>query len=146
MAGLKDRLVSGAHFPTGHVARRRRWGRTSGDWAQMVLGTRACIHKRGGEEGSFSSILDGNGVFFFAFVVRREGGLSPSTSGVCGEGAKGDELLFFFSASGRRGQAPKGTGGMPRRHQQDRAWKAAKCPGELPNERRSRDTRHDPGN
>ncbi len=40
----------------------------------------------------------------------------------------------------RRGQAPKGAGGMPRRHQ-IRAWKAAISPGELPNERRSRDTR-----
>ena len=27
-----------------------------------------------------------------------------------------------------------------------RAWKAAKSPGELPNERRSRNTRRDPGN
>ena len=27
-----------------------------------------------------------------------------------------------------------------------RAWKAAKSPGELPNERRSRNTREDPGN
>src|SRR5579885_572941 len=40
----------------------------------------------------------------------------------------------------RRGQAPKGAGGMPRRHQ-IRAWKAAICPGELPNERRSRNPR-----
>lgn len=40
----------------------------------------------------------------------------------------------------RRGQAPKGAGGMPRRHQ-IRAWKAAICPGELPNERRSRNAR-----
>ena len=40
----------------------------------------------------------------------------------------------------RRGQAPKGAGGMPRRHQ-IRAWKAAISPGELPNERRSRDAR-----
>src|SRR5262249_55960951 len=39
--------------------------------------------------------------------------------------------------SDRRGQAPKGAGGMPRRHQ-FRAWKAAKCPGELPNELRAR--------
>ena len=27
-----------------------------------------------------------------------------------------------------------------------RAWKAAKSPGELPNERRARNTREDPGN
>jgi hypothetical protein len=40
----------------------------------------------------------------------------------------------------RRGQAPKGAGGMPRRHQ-IRAWKAAISPGELLNERRSRDAR-----
>jgi hypothetical protein len=40
----------------------------------------------------------------------------------------------------RRGQAPKGAGGMPRRHQ-IRAWKAAISPGELPNERRSRNAR-----
>src|SRR5438477_10249775 len=40
----------------------------------------------------------------------------------------------------RRGQAPKGAGGMPRRHQ-IRAWKAAKSPGELPNERRARNAR-----
>jgi hypothetical protein len=40
----------------------------------------------------------------------------------------------------RCGQAPKGAGGMPRRHQ-IRAWKAAISPGELPNERRSRDAR-----
>ncbi len=42
--------------------------------------------------------------------------------------------------SDRRGQAPKGTGGMPRRHQ-IRAWKAAISPGELPNEHRARNTR-----
>jgi len=28
----------------------------------------------------------------------------------------------------------------------NRAWKAAKSPGELPNERRTRNTRGDPGN
>ena len=42
--------------------------------------------------------------------------------------------------SDRRGQAPKGAGGMPRRHQ-IRAWKAAISPGELPNEHRSRNPR-----
>ena len=47
---------------------------------------------------------------------------------------------------GRRGQAPKGTGGMPRRHQQSQAWKAARCPGERPNARRSRNSCGDPGN
>ena len=50
------------------------------------------------------------------------------------------------AASGRRGQAPKGTGGMPGRRQRYRALNAAKCAGELRNERRSRDTRSDPGN
>ena len=50
------------------------------------------------------------------------------------------------AASGRRGQAPKGTGGMPRRQAQCRAWKAAKSAGEWPNARRSRDARHNPGN
>ena len=45
----------------------------------------------------------------------------------------------------RCGQAPKGAGGMPRRHQ-IRAWKAAKSPGELPNERRARNARANPGN
>jgi len=35
---------------------------------------------------------------------------------------------------------------MPRRRAQDRAWKAARSAGELPNERRARDTRDDPGN
>ena len=52
----------------------------------------------------------------------------------------------FVATSGRRGQAPKGTGGMPRRHSKDWAWKAARSAGELPNERRSRDTQDDPGN
>jgi hypothetical protein len=47
---------------------------------------------------------------------------------------------IFRRRSDRCGQAPKGAGGMPRRHQ-IRAWKAAISPGELPNEHRARNTR-----
>ena len=39
----------------------------------------------------------------------------------------------FDAAFGRRGQAPKGAGGMPRRHRQAWTWKAAKSSGEPPN-------------
>ena len=48
-------------------------------------------------------------------AAARRGDVTPASS-VAG---------FRAAASGRRGQAPKGTGGMPRRHQRIRAWKAA---------------------
>ena len=46
--------------------------------------------------------------------------------------------------SDRRGQAPKGAGGMPRRHQNS-GVEGCESPGELPNERRARNTRETQG-
>jgi hypothetical protein len=75
-------------------------------------------------------------------VVRRQGRLSLSR---CEPVVLASYFFPRVRRPDRRGQAPKGTGGMPRRHQ-IRAWKAAKSPGELPNERRARNARANPGN
>ncbi len=69
-------------------------------------------------------------------VARRRWRVQPpATHRSCGP-----VLLGRSRRPDRCGQAPKGAGGMPRRHQ-IRAWKAAKSPGELPNERRARNAR-----
>ena len=75
-------------------------------------------------------------------VARRQGRLSPDPS---------EPAAIGPSLSQRRGgpigvvkllRARGGCLGVIR----IRAWKAAKSPGELPNERRSRNARGDPGN
>src|SRR5579883_3665215 len=96
----------------------------------------------GRERRANESLLEG------AAAASRDAAMAAGTSGSFGPrmARRPSSLSKGARGPGRRGQAPKGTGGMPRRHQHFRAWKAAISPGELPNERRSRNARRDGGN